>query len=395
MDNYQRLTDNLRRRFGFDFTAVSVSRENGRGNARAGIDEQFLSWDYVSGNQTDRYRRIYLPAGVGILGQVSASCRPLIVRNSYRDISRSSWYQFPIVAAEGLKSFFAVPLMDGENVRLIVLCAYREARNIDAALLESIGGFLRQESEFPAVTNRPIVMQAQSATPIRAEAAHRFLQAQEDERKRIARELHDGLGQELLLVQIALRSYRYLPENERDQAVQQASDQLKEAIAHVSAIAHDLRPDALDELGLAEAMRAECRTVAQRFGVAVDDAAVEDMAGLNADCEVALYRIFQEAVSNACKYAHSDRLRVALAKRHGEEPCVCLEVQDFGQGFNAEHPKIQGGGLGLVGMRERAATFGGTVAIESAPGSGTIVRATIPLDPTMPSAASDDMAGDL
>lgn len=429
----QAFADNLRAQFGFDFVAISLARydsaaaqpdEEGRAGTEGAssdllsdwaheVNQKFLTWDCVSGNQTDRYRRIFLPSGVGVLGEVSALKRPLIVRNAAHDIAHGSWYQFPIVAAESLTSFIATPLMQEDKVRVIVLCAYREEHAIDDDLLNEVEDWVARDTGLEVSPHPPYVMHAQNATPVHAEVAHRILRAQEDERQRIARELHDGLGQELLLVQIALRSYKYVSAEEKDAAVEQAQAQLKEAIAHVSTIAHDLRPETLDELGLSRAIRAECRKLERGFGVSIDADGVEDLEGLNPDCQMALYRIFQEAVTNACKYSGSSRLQVSLGRRGGaslagesasaatrsnlqQSPTFAvLEVRDYGCGFDAEHPEIQGGGLGLVGMRERAAAFEGRVDITSQPGFGTLVRATVPLgDAAAPTAGVPESGAD-
>ena len=102
---------------------------------------------------------------------------------------------------------------------------------------------------------------------------------------------------------------------------------------------------------------------------------IENLRNVNPDAEVALYRIFQEATSNACKYSRSDRLAVELAS---DDAGVRLTVRDFGVGFNVEHPEVHGGGLGLAGMRERAGAFGGSVKVESAPGEGCAVSVFLP-----------------
>ncbi|MBM6999232.1 GAF domain-containing sensor histidine kinase [bacterium] len=361
----RRLVDELRARVGADLVGACVLPD--------GKDPAY-SWDYVSGNLTNRYQRIFLPSGVGVLGLVATNRRPLVVRDAWADISRDAWYQFPIVLSEGLESFYAFPLADGDRPALAVIVAWRSpGRVTDEAtrLAERLAGEL---TGLAVLRARPLELRSGSVTPQYAETTHRIIQAQEDERKRIARELHDGLAQELLLVQIELRKARYLPQEERDDAIQRASDQLRDVLVHVSSIASHLRPTALDELGLAAAISAECAKLERTFGITVL-CDVEDVRDLNPDCEIAVYRIFQEASSNACKYSRSDRMHVSLACGDG---AMALVVQDFGQGFDVDHPEVRGGGLGLAGMRERASAFGGTIRIVSRPGVGTTVELVVP-----------------
>lgn len=363
----RRLAQKLRTLFDLDFAAVSV----------APFDRsRTYAWQCVSGNTSTRYQRIFLPEGVGALGLVATSKRPLIVNDAKRDIVRESWYQFPIVAAEGLGSFFAFPLLDGESLAFIVLCAFRHAHQVEDELFRRAQVFALEQTGCDISHMPPITLHPDSATPQYAETTHRIIQAQEDERRRIARELHDGLAQELLLVQIELRHAKYLPLEEQGDIIERASVQLRDVLAHVSSIASNLRPAALDELGLAAVVSAKCKQLERVFGICID-ARVADIPNLNPDCEVALYRIFQEASSNSCKYSLSDELCVTLGK---DARGIRLEVQDFGCGFDVEHPAVQGGGLGLAGMRERAASFGGTVAIDSKPGQGTKVSVLIPTD---------------
>ena len=100
-----------------------------------------------------------------------------------------------------------------------------------------------------------------------------------------------------------------------------------------------------------------------------------DVSGLGPDTQTALYRIFQEAAMNACKYSRSETIDVALRRENGN---VVLQVRDNGDGFDTAHPAIRGGGLGLEGMNERAAAIGGTWSIYSQPGEGTTVRVELP-----------------
>lgn len=368
LDNGTAFAEELRSRFKLDFVAVSIDSFNRNTGG--------LSWQCASGNTNSRYRRIFLPSGVGVLGTVSAERRPLLIRSVEEGIAPQDRYQYPIIAAEGLESLAAFPLYRGQDGELvaIVLCANRTPGAVTPELLASIEEFAARRSGFCVPEAAYCEPEAGSAHPLTpGSVTHRVLRAQEEERLRIARELHDGLAQELLVVQIELRKCKYLPEEERQQAVDRAAGLLGDCLAHLSGIAANLRPPALDELGLAAAMTAHCSDIQRTFGLKVT-AHIDEAGPVRPEVALALYRIFQEAVSNACKYSRSDSLEVGL-RRTGDS--LKLTVRDFGLGFDTDHPEIAGGGLGMVGMRERADAIGGNLSVESTPGQGTAVSVSV------------------
>ena len=362
------LADSLRDHFGFDFVGVSITSP---------LDRAARAWQCVSGNQSTRYQGFLLPEGVGVLGLVSSTARGLVCTDCENDISRRSLYQFPVVAAEVLGSFLAFPLFDdAQQIESIIICGFHEPACVSTRLAVRAASFAAEQTGLAAPELPPRVMTAQANSLRYAEQTHRLIQAQEEERKRIARELHDSLAQELLLVQIELRHLKYLPPDQAPAAVDRANEQLRAALSHISTIAQGLRPAALDELGLPAVIAEECRRIERSFGVHVN-ASIDPDLDLNPDCELALYRILQEATLNACKYSGTDRLEVGIAQSHH---AVTLTIRDFGCGFDTAHPEIKGGGLGLVGMHERAAAFDGIVRIVSSPGQGTTVTVSIPFD---------------
>lgn len=368
LDNGTAFAEELRGRFKLDFVALSIESYNRNTGG--------LSWQCASGNTNSRFRRIFLPSGVGVLGTVYETRSPLLIRSVEDGIAPEDRYQYPVIAAEGLESLAAFPLYRGRNDDLvaIIVCASRTSGTVTPELLESIGDFTERQTGFfvPRKEFRePQANRSSSLAP--GSVTHRILRAQEEERLRIARELHDGLAQELLVVQIELRKYKYLPEGERQQAVERASALLGECLTHLSGIAANLRPPALDELGLPAAMVAHCSDVQRSFGLKVV-ARIDEVRPVQPEVALGLYRIFQEAVSNACKYSRSDSLTVDL-QQSGDT--LSLVVRDFGLGFDTEHPDIAGGGLGLVGMRERAEAIGGRLTVESTPGRGTVVSVSV------------------
>jgi signal transduction histidine kinase len=196
--------------------------------------------------------------------------------------------------------------------------------------------------------------------------------AREEERRRLRRELHDGLGPTLAGIAIRAEAGRRAV-TDRPAATVDALDAIaaeaQAAVVEIRRLAHDLRPPALDDLGLAGALRALAERFADRVPVAV--AIAEPLGELPAAVEVAAYRIASEAVTNAARHARATRARLSLAASdHGLE----LVVADDGGGLARDHPT----GVGLASMRERAAELGGSCTVASGPG-GTVVTAVLPL----------------
>jgi len=202
---------------------------------------------------------------------------------------------------------------------------------------------------------------------------------QEEERRRVARELHDGLGQTLTALKIRLERLagEAGPEHPALAApLAEAVEAAAQALADTRRLSHLLRPRVLDDLGLVPALKWLARTVSEWAGFAVDfehQGVGEER--LDPDAETLLFRVAQEALNNAVK--HSDAAGAALRlERSGER--LSLAVRDRGRGFD---PAGAAGaaGSGLAGMRDRVELFGGRLAIDSAPGRGTEVRAELPL----------------
>ena len=154
-------------------------------------------------------------------------------------------------------------------------------------------------------------------------------------------------------------------------------DEIGQALEGIRRFARGLRPPALDELGLVPAIESHARSLEEISGLRVHVRAETEGADLAPQAELATYRIVQEALSNVVRHARATRADVRMVRDGGR---LVVTVEDDGRGFDPENPtSSEGGGLGLFGMQERAGYFGGTVAIRSAPGSGTTVRAEIPL----------------
>jgi signal transduction histidine kinase len=231
-------------------------------------------------------------------------------------------------------------------------------------------------------------LQSEVAEHRKAEAARtqllgRLVTAQEEERRRISRELHDHLGQYLATMMLCLKTLRptAFGEAARDglQRLEELTGDLVEEVHH---LAWELRPAALDDLGLQAALHNYAEKWSERSGVAVDfHGGGLERQRLPPEVETTVYRVAQEALTNVLKHAAARHVSV-IAERRREH--VLVIVEDDGQGFDAEaaaRTPAAGRGLGLLGMRERVALVGGALDIDSVSGGGTTVRARIPVPP--------------
>lgn len=386
-----RAVEDVRDGFGLDFVGASVVPD---GSA------PILRWQYGAGSTTGNYALIHLPEGVGALGKVQKLRRGLVVNSVEDDIPQGELFQYPIIVAEALKSFFAFPLMEGDDVRVILICATRFVRSFDEVSCGLMQQFSAARFSLAPCAETPLAVHGKQEGFAYTEITHRLIQAQEGERRRIARELHDGISQEVLVAQIELRKLGYLSKDQWPAAIEAVSERLKDVIAHIGALAHALRPAALDELGLAAAIEALCAKMQTAFGIPIE-VRLTEVGELGADCEIALYRICQEAVSNACKYSGASAIRVYLGPAAGvpgkraasaaeaegaaeagdvanADGAMVLRIADDGCGFDPARYEARGSGLGLGGMRERAGLAGGALSIESAPGAGCVVELALP-----------------
>jgi signal transduction histidine kinase len=203
----------------------------------------------------------------------------------------------------------------------------------------------------------------------------RLVATREEERRRLRRDLHDGLGAQLAGLNVQVGTLRRLIPRDpaaADELVVELRDELRGAIADIRRLVYDLRPPALDDLGLVEALR----RLAERYGseseqLHVSVEAPEDLPNLPAAVEVAVYRIAQEALTNVARHARARTCVVGLAV----DEDVALEIVDDGGGIPAE----RSAGVGLSSMRERASELGGSCVIEPAPEGGTQVLVRLPL----------------
>jgi signal transduction histidine kinase len=224
---------------------------------------------------------------------------------------------------------------------------------------------------------------AQRTAQLRELAGH-LVDAREDERGRLARELHDEMGGLLTAMKLELARLRrvgQLPATALERA-QGLEARLNEGIALKRRIIENLRPSSLDQLGLGPALRLLCEDVASVSGVPVH-AELQDVQ-LDDAAELTLYRVVQESLNNACKYAAAQSMRVQLSQGEGQ---VRLEVADDGRGFDLQ--AVGAGRHGIAGMQVRVESHGGRLQVHSRPGGGTRIVATVPACDRAPMAADE------
>jgi signal transduction histidine kinase len=204
----------------------------------------------------------------------------------------------------------------------------------------------------------------------------RMMKAQEQERIRIAGELHDGVMQQMLAVTMILGTAKRRIAGDSDAAatIDKAQEKLIQAGAEIRQLSHGLHPPVLQEAGLPAALQVYCEQFSEASRIPVSCDCDESARDLSRGAALALFRIVQEALGNAAKHAHPTRIAVRLS-RSGD--VVSLSVTDDGVGFDPGRLGTSGG-LGLVMMRERASQLNGTFEFESAPGRGTIIKVVIP-----------------
>jgi signal transduction histidine kinase len=254
---------------------------------------------------------------------------------------------------------------------------------LDPELITLLGAIGRQLGV--AIENARLWEELKHRDMLRSQLLEQAIAAQEDERRHIARELHDQTGQALTSILVWLRAL----EGETDGVggVVLGPDRLHElktiiasTLDGVHELALELRPSVLDDLGLAPALQRSLRLCHERHGLTTDlETFGLERVRLPAPVETALYRIVQEALTNVVQHAQATKVSVLVSARAG---IVTLIIEDDGVGFDATrllHGPLDEHWLGLSGMRERADLLGGALVVESAPGAGATVFVEIPL----------------
>ena len=303
-----------------------------------------------------------LPRGRGVLGVLIADPRPLRLTDV---ATHSASFGFP-PGHPPMRTFLGVPIL-----------VHGQAFG-NLYLTEKQGGEFDEADEDAAVVLADwAAIAIENARWAADERLRHSIEASEQERRRWARELHDETLQGLGGLQVLLASsLRRGNDSALRDAVRDGLAQIGVEIANLRTLITELRPAALDEIGLVPALETLAERVSAVEELTVEtniDLALEEPQRLPTDVESTVYRMVQEALTNATKHAGASHLHLDLLTRDGS---LEVSVTDDGSGFD---PERVSGGFGLIGMRERVALVGGTLRIDSAPQQGTRVTASIPV----------------
>lgn len=208
-----------------------------------------------------------------------------------------------------------------------------------------------------------------------AELSGHLLRVQEEERKRISRELHDETGQALMVIRLYLGMLEQVAGTRARGKIRETVGVVDRTIEGIRRIIGRLSPLVLQELGLVAGIRKEAKDFAKTTGVKARVAVSDEIGRLAPECEAAIYRVVQEALHNVAKHAKATLVNIQMTR---SDDIVHLVIEDNGQGME-DTERWNGRSFGLAGMRERVAMLGGTVEVESAPGQGTRIDVVVPM----------------
>jgi signal transduction histidine kinase len=345
------------------------------------VDEQTktLSYHIHQGLSARYVKEMRLSLSEGIAGRVAQSGKAILLE----DISTDPRVGHPdLVSAEGLKAFICVPIRAKDDVLGVINVASRKARRFtskDLHLLYSIGDQLGV-----AIQQARLYERLRKARERYRKLTRQILVAQEDERKRLARELHDETSQTLSGLTLQLQALADMAEKSsgdtelitRLKKVQSLAVQVHTEVRRLMA---DLRPSLLDTLGLVPAIRQLADTRLRPLNINVSVETIGTERRLDPEVETGLFRVAQGSIGNIIE--HSNARNVNISVEYGDSELV-LHITDDGQGFevsNLTDIEESGRGRGLFSMRERIMLLGGTALVESKIGQGTTVRASVPI----------------
>jgi PAS domain S-box-containing protein len=359
------LLDRLRRMVPFDRAAVMLLEEAKRVSVRAVFEgERFFPL-------TVEARSAFDPTDHPIVDAILTTGTAVLIP----DVHTHPDWRFPTDGASEA-SWMGVPLFARGDVAGLFSLSKREASYFSDEHVKLAEAMSSQASV--AIENAILFEQMEAATLRMKALSRRLVETQENERRHIARELHDEAGQALISLRYGLR----LLEKEIGEGGS-ASGRVTELVRTTDTVidglhrlAADLRPASLDHLGLEAALRQYVRSIGSKFGLVVRfKARGMTSQRLPSAVETGLYRVVQEAMTNVVRHAQATRVDV-LAEREGER--VLVMVEDDGIGFDPEATR-RGEQLGLLGLQERAEALGGTLILESAPGAGATVVVEVPI----------------
>jgi signal transduction histidine kinase len=247
--------------------------------------------------------------------------------------------------------------------------AYRWMFDVASPRVNGDGSFAGLIASGVDVTDQKLAQQALE------KISGQLIDAQERERSRIARELHDDVCQRLALLSMEIDLASAVPKTNSTKSLQDIGRLCGEIASDLQSLSHQLHSSILDHLGVATTVKEFCDELSKQYDLRIEFSAREVPKHLPKDISLCLFRVAQEALHNAVKYSGISEFTVEMI---GAKDVIQLMVTDTGVGFDQEDVK-QHGGLGLVSMQERVHLVYGTFSVDSAPGKGTKILATVPL----------------
>jgi PAS domain S-box-containing protein len=271
---------------------------------------------------------------------------------------------------------FMKQLLENGNVRNLEV----RYRRKDGQIRTSLGSaeLIEVHGERCALSVIADITERKQAEEAMSGFSRRLIEAQETERTRIARELHDDINQRLAMVAVSLKTLKQrLPDSDvkAKQDAEVTCERVSELESDVQALSHRLHSSKLEYLGLEAAARGFCRELSERQNVKIDFRCEEVPEDLPRDVALCLFRVLQESLHNALKYSGVKKFEVSLTSVSNT---IELRVHDSGAGFDSKRMS-NGHGLGLTSMKERLKLVRGECSIDSEPGQGTTVLARVPL----------------
>lgn len=309
--------------------------------------------------------------GRELLQEVFESGRALVIQDTHAN-SFTTGKDFSSILQDDFHTWVCSPLkVEGEVIGFYHVGRRNGRRNIyyDTALLEVVGNVVGVN-----LSNAQLLKDLRYKESELRRALHRSVEVMEDERKRLARELHDEIGQALTSILIQLKTVQ---EEHDVKVIINRIDNLRQltsqTIEELRRLAMDLRPAALDSLGIAAALRWYARQYSERTGVEILFSEPDYADRLPSHIELILYRVAQEGLNNAIRHGKATRILLSLEV---DDSMIRLIINDNGKGF---HKNEHYSGLGLVGIRERVELLQGHFTLSSSPGSGTNLLIEIPV----------------
>jgi signal transduction histidine kinase len=347
--------------FTIDRTPVRLDRPIRVTPDKENVEIQYTALSFI---KSDQIRFKYMIEGLDTVW-INAGSR----RTAYYSHVRPGKYLFHVIAgnSDGIWN------NEGKTLEVTFLAPFYQTWWFQLLMLLAIGAVF-------LVVWRYRMMQVERAHAVHQSFSRQLIASQENERKRIAAELHDSLGQRMVviknLVHFLLRSNKQSADSQDVQTLQEISDEAASAINETREISYNLRPFQLDRLGLTKAIEAMIRTVSAASGISISKEIdnIDDL--FPEDLRINFYRIVQESLNNIMKHSQATEANVQV-RRSGQS--VTMTIEDNGRGFGPAEKAAQPStnGFGLTGMAERTSLLGGEFKVRSMPGRGTVMTVEI------------------